>query len=364
MKALSKLRQHFDWPLFLAICVLCAVGVVNLYSATSSTQLTLVRQQLTWIGVALGVFTVTTLFDYRLLTGLAYPLYGIGVLLLLLVLVVGKSVNESQRWIFIGGLGLQPSEIMKPIMIVVLAKYLADDPVTEGGWVKHVAIPILLVGAPMVLVLKQPDLGTAMIIFLIFLSVLTLIKLKLRAILLLMAVALVSAPLAWHYLLKGYQKQRIYTFLNPELDPVGAGWQSRQSVFAVGSGGFVGKGYMQGTQNQFHFLPERWTDFPFAVWAEEWGFLGSVLLLGIYVFLVLWAVKIATQARDRFGAVLCVGVAALYFWHVVISVGMVIGIVPVVGVTLPFVSYGGSSLVTMFCATGLLMNVAVRKSSF
>jgi len=249
-------------------------------------------------------------------------------------------------------------------MIIALAKYLNDDPVVEGRSLKHMAIPFFVVGLPVLLILRQPDLGTAMMIFLIFLSVMLLIKLKLRSVITLFLVALLAMPISWSYLLKDYQKQRIFTFLNPNSDPSGSGWHLRQSLYAIGSGRFFGKGYMEGTQNQLHFLPERWTDFPFAVWAEEWGFLGSVGLMAIYLFIILWAVKLASEARDRFGAVLCLGVAALYFWHTVINIGMVTGLVPVVGVTLPLMSYGGSSVLTMMFAAGLLMNVSIRKSSF
>ncbi|MFN2168914.1 MAG: rod shape-determining protein RodA [Anaerolineae bacterium] len=364
MSALSKLRQHFDWPLFGLIIGLAGLGLVNLYSATSSTELTLVRQQMVRLALGLVVFVITAAIDYRVYHRLAYPLYGLGLGALAVVLALGKSVNRSQRWIEIAAVTVQPSEVIKVLLIIGLARYLHDDPVVEGRDPKHMAIPFLLVALPVILVLKQPDLGTATLICLLFLSVMLLTKLKLRSILALLLIAAVSLPLTWSYLLKDYQKRRIYTFLEPSSDPVGAGWQSRQSLFAVGSGGWFGKGYMKGTQNQLHFLPERWTDFPFAVWAEEWGFVGSVALLGLYLLLILWAVKLGSQARDRFGAVICVGVASLFFWHTVISVGMVTGLVPVVGVTLPLFSYGGSSVLTMMCAAGLLMNVSIRKSAF
>lgn len=364
MKALGKLRQHFDWPLFATIAVIALLGVVNLYSATSSTKLTLVRQQLWWLGLGSVVFCISALVDYRVLNRSAYVLYAVGLLQLLLVLTVGKSVNQAQRWLEIGPLSFQPSEPMKVLLVIALAKYLHDDPVVEGRKLRHMAIPFLVVFLPVILVLQQPDLGTALLIGLTFVSVMMLTKLKFRSIITLLLAFTVSVPLSWNYVLKDYQKRRIHTFLNPSSDPSGAGWQARQSVFAIGSGGLVGKGYMRGTQNRLHFVPERWTDFPFAVWAEEWGFLGSAVLLGVYAFLILWAVKLATQARDRFGAVLCVGIAALFFWHTVINVSMVIGLMPVVGVTLPLFSYGGTSVLTKMCAAGLLMNVSIRKTSF
>jgi len=365
MRALAKLRQHFDWPLFIAVVFLAVVGVLNLYSATSTTRLTLARQQIYWVVAGMVVFLGVAAVDYRVLNRLAYVLYMGGILALVLVLFLGVNVKGSVRWFQIyEGVGGQPSELMKILMILALAKYLHDDPVVEGRSLKHMAIPFVVAGVPVLLVLKQPDLGTAMLIFLIFLSVMLLTKLKLRSIITLMLVSVLALPLSWAYLLKDYQKRRIYIYLNPASDPVGAGWHARQSLYAIGSGGFFGKGYAQGTQNQFHFLPERWTDFPFAVLAEEWGFVGSVTVLGVYLFIILWAVKLASEARDRFGAVLCVGVASLYFWHTVINIGMVTGLVPVVGVTLPLVSYGGSSMITMMAAAGLLLNVSIRKSSF
>ena len=364
MKALAKLRQHFDWPLFIVIVVLCVLGVANLYSATSSTTLILARKQLYWLCIGGAAFVLAAAIDYRVLNRLAYLLYGFGLLGLLSTLVFAPKIKGAHRWLTFGEIGVQPSEIMKVLLIIALAKFLHDDPVVEGRSLKHMAIPFILAGLPVMLILRQPDLGTAMLIFLIFLSVMLLTKLKLRSIITLFLVAVLSLPLTWSYLLEDYQKQRIFTFLNPGSDPVGAGWHARQSLYAIGAGGFSGKGYMQGTQNNLHFLPERWTDFPFAVWAEEWGFVGSVVLLGIYLFIILWAVKLASQARDRFGAVLCVGVASLFFWHTVFNIGMVTGLVPVVGITLPMMSYGGSSLLTMMLAAGLLMNVSIRKTSF
>jgi len=364
MRALTKLRQHFDWPIFAAALLVALMGVANLYSATSSTKLMLGRQQVYWLCAGTVLFLITTAVDYRVLNRWAYLLYGLGLCLLGAVLIVGRNVNGAQRWLQIGPIGGQPSEIMKVLMIIALAKYLHDDPVVEGRSVKHLVLPFVVVGIPMLLILRQPDLGTAMLFFLVFLSVMLLVKLKLRSIITLFLTAVLSLPLTWSYLLKDYQKQRIFTFLNPSSDPSGAGWHLRQSLFAIGSGQFWGKGYMHGTQNQLHFVPERWTDFPFAVWAEEWGFVGSAFLLGLYLFIILWIVMLASQARDRFGAVLCVGVASLFFWHTVINIGMVTGLVPVVGVTLPLMSYGGSSVITFMVALGLVMNVSIRKSSF
>jgi rod shape determining protein RodA len=364
MKALQKLRFQFDWLLFGCIVGLGAIGMLNLYSATSSTDLTLPRQQALWLLVGSIAFVVTALIDYRVFYRLAYPLYGLGLGALVLVLFVGTSVNNSQRWLHFFGLAVQPSEMMKVLLVVALAKYLHDDSVTPGRSLWHVALPFVLVGLPGLLIIEQPDLGTALLLVLLFLSLMLLVKLELRSMILLLIVEVVSLPVAWSYVLRDYQKQRIFTFLEPSSDPSGAGWQSRQSLFAVGSGELTGKGYLRGTQNKLRFLPERWTDFPFAVWAEEWGFLGCVSLIALYLVLILRLIRLASLARDRFGSVVCLGVASLVFWHTIINMAMVTGMGPVVGVTLPLVSYGGSSLLTTMVALGLAMNVSIRRTAF
>jgi rod shape determining protein RodA len=208
----------------------------------------------------------------------------------------------------------------------------------------------------------QPDLGTATLVALMALSVAFLSARVLWPLLATLGASAAAVPLLWAYL-HDYQKQRIWTFLDPSRDPSGAGWHARQSIFAVGSGRLSGKGFMDGTQNQLNFLPEQTTDFPFSVFAEEWGFVGSLVLLSLYVFLILWIINVASQARDRFGATLCLGVGAMLFWQVVVNIGMVTGLAPVVGVTLPLVSYGGSSVITVFLGLGLVASVSIRRYS-
>jgi len=212
--------------------------------------------------------------------------------------------------------------------------------------------------------MKQPDLGTALILYLIATTIMMVVALQLHVKLLTLGAELLVGTTFFLYKLHGYQKKRILTFIDPSLDPSGAGWHARQAIFAVGSGRWTGKGWLHGTQNQLQFLPEHWTDFPFAVFAEEWGFLGCALLIGCYLFLILWALNLAAEARDRFAETLCVGCAALLFWDVFFNIGMVAGILPVVGVTLPLVSYGGSSLMTVMVALGLIMNVSIRRYSY
>jgi rod shape determining protein RodA len=206
----------------------------------------------------------------------------------------------------------------------------------------------------------QPDLGTATLVVLLTISVAFLTVRRLLPLCIAAGASGAAVPLVWRFL-HDYQQQRILTFLDPSRDPSGAGWHARQSIFAVGSGRLTGKGFMDGTQNQLNFLPEQWTDFPFSVFAEEWGFAGAIVLLALYVFLILWVINVASQARDRFGASLCLGVAALLFWHVVVNIAMVTGLAPVVGVTLPLVSYGGSSVIAVFVGLGLVASVSVRR---
>ncbi|MBI2892226.1 MAG: rod shape-determining protein RodA [Deltaproteobacteria bacterium] len=359
-----RLREHFDWALFAAASAIAIVGVINLYSAASVARTELYITQIYWLALGAGVAVLVAAIDYRHYERFGYVIYGIGILLLGLLFVVGREVRGSTRWLGVGAFSLQPSELMKICLVVALAKFLHNDAKQEGRNLRDLVIPGAMVALPMVFILLQPDLGTALILALTFLSIMMLTRLKLRSFLTLVLVGVISAPITWAYLLKDYQKERLLSFLKPSEDVLGRGWHARQSIVAIGSGRWFGKGFLQGTQNQHRFLPDQHTDFPFPVWAEEHGFVGAILLLGIYFFLVVWAVKIASQAKDRFGAVIAVGVGAILFWHTIINVGMVTGLLPVVGVTLPLFSYGGSSVLTVLIGIGLLMNVSMRRFRF
>ncbi len=361
------LRDNFDWPLFVAVAAVAVIGVTNLYSATSAARVALSElyiQQIYWLTFGAGVAVLIVAIDYRHFERFGYVAYGIGIVLLMLVFLLAPEIRGSQRWIRIGTFSLQPSELMKIILIVALAKYLHNDPKTEGRTLKDLVIPGAILAVPMTLILIQPDLGTALILAFIFGSIMLLTNLKLRSVVTLAAAFIVSAPLTWTYLLKDYQRERFIAFLDPQADLLDSGWHAHQSMVAIGSGGFWGKGFMQGTQNQHRFLPDQHTDFPFPVWAEEQGFAGVVLLFALYIFVILWGLKVASQAKDRFGAVVAMGVSAFFFWHTIINLGMVSGLLPVVGVTLPLFSYGGSSVLTCMMGVGLLMNVSIRRFSF
>jgi rod shape determining protein RodA len=357
-------RDNFDWALFLTAAALAVIGVINLYSATSVSRAALSEiyiQQLYWLVLGGILGSAVAVIDYRHYERLGYLLYAVGIVLLVLVFILGKDIRGSSRWISIGSFGFQPSEFMKLFMIIALAKYLHDDPKTEARSLKDLIIPAALAALPMLLVLKQPDLGTTLIHGLIFMTVCLLTRIRWQSLVGLSVSSAIAAPVLWTYVLKDYQKQRIMTFLNPEENLLGSGWHAHHARVAIGAGEWTGQGFMRGTQNQFLFLPDQHSDFPFAVFAEDWGFFGCLLLVALYTFLVLWAVRIAATSKDRFGAVLAIGVGALIFWHAIFNLGMVVGLLPVVGVTLPLFSAGGSSVLTVMMGIGLLMNVSMRR---
>ena len=363
--AWRKLRFRFDWTLLAAALAVIALGLVNLWSAVRDRGAHLFPKQVSLFALGMVVFLAVASMDYRAICRLGYVLYGIGVSLLLAVLVLGKTVNGARRWFDLGPIHVQPSELMQLLTIIALGKYLQESPASEGrtlgATLRHLIMPVVIVSPPVLLIARQPDLGTALLIFLVFITVMLMARLKLKTLGAILGLAIVSASPIWRYGLHPYQRKRIEAMLDPH---DASGWQSRQALNAIGSGRFLGKGFLQGTQIRVRRLPALWTDFPFAVWGEEWGFIGGLLVLLVYLVLILWTLKIGSEARDRFGATVCVGVAALLFWHVSINIGMVIGILPVVGVTLPLISYGGSSVLAMMGALGLVMSVSVRRYSY
>ncbi len=358
-----KLRFRFDWTLTVAVLVCISLGLLNLWSAVRERQFHLFAQQLSWAAVGSLLLLAIASFDYRVIARLGYLLYGVGIALLSVVLVHGKIVGGSRRWFDLGAFHFQPSELMKVLTIIALAKYIHETPALDGRTLRHILVPMGLAGLPFLLIAAQPDLGTALMIVLIFATVMLVARLRLKTMAGIgVVVALAATPL-WEYALHDYQRNRVLAFINPALDPATA-WQPRLAMNAVGSGRFIGKGFLQGTQIRLRSLPALWTDFPFAVWAEEWGFLGCLVVLIAYALLTLWVIKIGREARDRFGITICVGVAAMIGWQVAVNIGMVTGLLPVVGVTLPLLSYGGSSALSVMIALGLVMNVSVRRFAY
>jgi rod shape determining protein RodA len=362
-----RMLLHFDWTIFTVAVALGGVGLVSVLSATwAGTRHPmdpLVIRQLIWIGVGVALMTAAALFDYRVLNAYAYPFYAAALGLLIVVAVAGQSTGGSRRWINLGLLKLEPSELAKLAVVLVMVHYLREEP-PRGGWRAHqMLIPAVLVAIPVALVLKQPDLGTALILIMITATLVFISGLNWRTMTVALLGAVLAAPVAWHYL-KPYQRERMVSFINPQSDPLGAGYHIIQSEIAIGSGGAWGKGIFQGTQARLNFLPEQTTDFIFAVYAEEFGFAGSILLLALYAALIARGAWIARHARDRFGSLLAVGVSGIIFWQVAINIGMATGMLPVVGITLPLVSYGGSSLIAMMAAAGVLISINMRRYLF
>jgi rod shape determining protein RodA len=362
-----RMLLHFDWTIFMVAVALGGVGLVSVLSATWADTRhpmdPLVIRQLIWIGVGVALMTAAALFDYRVLNAYAYPFYAAALGLLIVVAVAGQSTGGSRRWINLGLLKLEPSELAKLAVVLVMVHYLREEP-PRGGWRAHqMLIPAVLVAIPVALVLKQPDLGTALILIMITATLVFISGLNWRTMTVALLAAVLAAPVAWHYL-KPYQRERMVSFINPQSDPLGAGYHIIQSEIAIGSGGAWGKGIFQGTQARLNFLPEQTTDFIFAVYAEEFGFAGSILLLALYAALIARGAWIARHARDRFGSLLAVGVSGIIFWQVAINIGMATGMLPVVGITLPLVSYGGSSLIAMMAAAGVLISINMRRYLF
>jgi rod shape determining protein RodA len=361
-----RFRAAVDWPLILTIIALCAIGLLNLYSATRGVRhQAKFEAQVQWMIVGAIGFLVMTVIDYRTLVRLAWGGLGAAVVLLILARLLGASADDhgvTYRWIHGFGMRIQPSELAKVMVILVLARVFSDA--QEHNYTPRVlALRLGVLLIPIILIAKQPDLGTSVLITLLILTVGYFAMPNVWPMVYITTAGLLAIPILWEKM-HDYQKNRILAFVDCSTAPVKECWHTQQSIYAVGSGKIWGKGYTGGTQNQFNFVPEHWTDFPYSVWAEEWGFVGSVALLAIFGFLLLWIINVALSARDRIGAVICVGVAAMTFWHVIVNVAMVLGIAPVVGVTLPFISYGGSSLVTFFLAMGLVANVSLRKHGY
>jgi rod shape determining protein RodA len=355
--------QDFDWPLLGIVGVICLVGVLEIYSSTHSSAMAGMQwKQLVWIGIGIvGMFLISRI-DYHTLLDQAPVLYLVGIGGLLVVLVVGYSRLGARRWISLGGQTLQVSELMKLIIIIVLARYFAEvrtDRLTLRDLAKVAALTLV----PVALILKQPDLGTAMVLVPVAVAgaFFAGIEWKHAAVGLVLIALLV--PLGWNmrYHLKPYQQQRIETFLHPEQDQRGAGYQILQSEIAVGSGGFWGKGFGKGSQNQLGFVPVRYSDFILAALAEEQGFIGVCVVLLLYLGLILRLVDNAQKAKDRAGMYVVMGVTAILGFHVLVNASMVIGYMPVTGIPLPLMSYGGSATAFVFLALGLVMNVRMRR---
>jgi rod shape determining protein RodA len=361
-----RLWGNFDWPFFGTILFFCLIGLMTLHSSTYRNQSDIFYKQLLFVAGGLAIALLITLIDYRIFERLAYIVYVVVILLLILVYIKGKSALGAQRWIPLGPIHLQPSELAKISVVFVLAKFYSGERVglIRGYGFKEL-IPIMaMVFLPFVLVLKQPDLGSALMIAFVAFTVVFFCNLRVKTLIGFIVALAIAAPVAYKFLLKDFQRGRVETFLDPTQDPLKGGYQALQSMITVGSGQFFGKGYLHGTQSKLDFLPKHHTDFIFSTFAEEWGFLGSLALIVAFSILLLLGIDICKKSKDKFGSVLGMGALSIIMWHVIVNMGMEIGLLPVVGVTFPFFSYGGSSLITNMCAAGLLLSISLRRHIF
>lgn len=351
-------RFHLDGPLLIAILCLCVISLVTLYSA-SGQNITVVLSQAKRILIAMGIMFLVAQFDPNKYQKWSLPLYLINLLLLVAVYLSGDVGKGAQRWLDLGFIQIQPSEISKIVVPLILAWFCNHKQLPVRF--SEALVSLLILAIPCAFVFIQPDLGTSILIASSGIFVIFLAGIRWRYLLASFILTLIALPTLWFTALKDYQKDRIKTFLNPELDPLNTGYHIIQSKIAIGSGGLRGKGWLQGTQSHLEFLPERHTDFIFAVFSEEFGFIGVIALIALYAFIVFRGLQIATHAQTTFGRLLCGSLTLTFFIYVLVNIGMVSGLLPVVGIPLPLVSFGGTSLVTMMASFGMIMAIATHR---
>ncbi len=364
----TRSSTTFDWTLFGIVAALVTFGLVNLSSALYSWgdvgAMRLWWWQLLWIVLGLGIMALMSFWDYRQLEQWKRPVYIVSLILLVVVLVAGRVIAGHRSWLGVGGFGIQPSEIAKVATLIILAGYFADHPNPSGFRLRDLWQPVLLVCVAAGLIALEGDLGTTIYFMLMGLTLACFAGIRWRSLAILAVMLAALGLCAYQFVLSPYQKQRIEEFAHPRRDVKGHGYQVAQSKIAVGSGQWWGKGYRNGSVNKLKYLPEKHTDFIFAVVGEEWGFVGSALVVVLYLLLIRTCVNVGQTARDRLGSFLGVGVAVLLFWQVAINLGGVLGLMPMTGVTLPLLSYGGSSTLSIFVALGLVMSVSRRRNLF
>lgn len=373
-----RLIANFDWPLLILAASIPLVGLIVLFSAAYDPDATqpifgfiplfvqspAFIKQILFLIVGVCIAFVASLVSPQRLSKFAYAFYGACVFLLVAVLLFGVVIKGSRRWIDFGSIHFQPAELAKMGVILALSRYLSKVPAPKGGFkLKGLLLPFGIFLLPLGLVLKQPDLGTALSIGAIGFTMVLFAGINLRSLLILVCSGLLLIIPAWHHL-HDYQKRRVLVLIDPEADPLGSGYHIIQSKIAVGSGEIFGKGFLKGTQTQLQFLPEHSTDFIFSVLAEEWGFLGCIVVLSIYLLLLYRLTRVIRKTRDTFSLFLVVGLTSYIFCHVFINIGMVVGLLPVVGIPLPLFSYGGSSMLANMLAIGLALGVSVRRKLY
>jgi rod shape determining protein RodA len=356
----KRFLSDFDWWLLLAVLALAGIGLIEIYSSTIHTKYAgLHVRQFYWVLLGLVLMWIAVFIDYHYIIEHVPLLYLIGVLLLVLVMVIGQSNLGSKRWLGYGPYSIQPSEIFKLILILTLARYFSERRSRVLSWADLFQVGVLTI-IPFALILAQPDLGTALTFFPILGVGALLAGIRWKMVAVVALAVLLVLPMGW-FVLKPYQQDRLMTFIHSDADPLGRGYQIAQSKIAVGSGGLLGKGFLNGSQNRLGFVPHRHTDFIFSVVAEEQGFLGVFVVLLLFAFVIFRSIQHARTARDRYGVFIVMGVVALFAFHVIVNVGVIIGFMPVTGIPLPLVSSGGSSVLTTFLALGLVLNVRMRR---
>ena len=361
LNILSRLRS-INFFFLLIVILIFLFGVLSLYSVSGGEFNSWPIKHVERFLLGLIVFFAICSIDIKFFFKLAYPIFLLSLLFLIIVPFFGTETSGATRWIKIGGISLQPSEFIKFTLILALAKYFHSS--TDGTmiFIKKFILPLVIILIPVVIVASQPDLGTAVIIFIGGISIFWIIGLNYRYFITGGVMIFLSIPLLWQYL-KDYQKERVFTFFNPERDPLGNGYHIMQSKIALGSGGVLGKGYLDGTQSHLNFLPEMHTDFIFTMFGEEFGFLGATALISLYAGLIFLSIKMSLQSRSDFGKYLSLGVSTVFFIYVFVNISMVTGLLPVVGVPLPLVSYGGSSMLAVMGGFGLLMNCYIHQKT-
>ena len=358
--SLGRKILQINWGLVLLITATAAVGIAMLYSAANGSWNPWATRQIARYGVGLVILITVALVDIRFWYRYAYLIYGVLLVMLVAVEVVGSVGMGAQRWINLGVIRLQPSELMKVGIALALARYFHGVSAEDIRRIPYLLAPLLMIGAPSALVLKQPDLGTALFIIMTGGAVFFVAGVRLWKFGVVLAAAGAAVPIVWS-MLRPYQQKRIFTFLDPETDPLGAGYHILQSKIALGSGGLFGKGFMQGSQSHLNFLPEKQTDFIFTMLAEEFGMVGGLVLLGLYMLIMVYGFAISLRSRTHFGRLLTMGITSMLFLYVFINIAMVMGLIPVVGVPLPLISYGGTAMLTLMIGMGLLICTYIHR---
>ena len=358
--SLGKKLLNIHWFFVFLLCLTTGVGVAMLYSAANGSMEPWASRHVSRLGVGLVVMIVVAMIDVRIWMRYAYVLYMITLVLLGLVEIAGTVGMGAQRWISLGYFNIQPSELMKITLVLALARYFHGGSIEDIGRPVYLIIPLLMIGLPSVLVLRQPDLGTTLMLIMASGAIFFAAGVRIWKFAVVILSGLAAMPVAWQFL-RDYQKQRVLTFINPESDPLGAGYHIIQSKIALGSGGLFGKGFMQGTQGHLRFLPEMQTDFIFTMLAEEFGMMGGVALVGLYSLILIYGIALSLRCRNQFGRLVGIGVTTTFFLYVFINIAMVMGMIPVVGVPLPLISYGGTAMMTLLVGFGLLMSIWVHR---